>query len=225
MKSDDFFTVVLAVLGACALVTTALLVRREFSTPASAVQALPTVPVSGIVRDWPRYATGAHRNGTPGAPVTIVEFADYQCPYCGQLQATLGSLHAKYAGRIAVVFHHFPLTEIPPAAFSAAPAAECAADQGRFDPMHRALFAEQDSIGRWPRARFAEQAGIADVPRFTDCLRKAEDSAAIEADIALGNRLGVRGTPTLLVDSLRLDGNPVPQVLDSIVQALLAPSR
>lgn len=225
MKSDDLLNVVLAVLGACALVTTALLVRRGFSTPASAAQALPTAPVSGIVRDWPRYATGAHRNGPPDAPVTIVEFADYQCPYCGQLQATLASLHAKYAGRIAVVFHHYPLTEIHPAAFSAALAAECAADQGRFDAMHGALFAEQDSIGRWPWARFAERAGIADVPRFTDCLRKAADSTAIEADIALGNRLGVRGTPTLLVDSLRLDGNPVPQVLDSIVQALLAPSR
>lgn len=204
------------VLTLCAVVMTALVVRREFSSPRAQPEPLRPTQVS----DWRGYARDGHRMGPAEAPVTIVVFSDFQCPFCGMLMSRLRQLRDAYPREVAVVYRHYPIADHPHAA-AAARASECAADQGRFSAFHDALFSAQDSIGAVGWGRFAATAGVADIKRFEACAAATSPLPALERDVAAARRLRVSGTPTLLINDLRFHGAVRQDTLEAYVRRAL----
>lgn len=204
-----------AVLVGCAVVVTALVVRRElFTPPAAAAEAAPVRDVN----DWRAYAVTSHRAGPTPAAVTLVEFSDFQCGYCQRLSPAIAALREKYPQAVAHVFRHFPLTRIHSHAFAAALASECAARQGAFQRYHDALYAGQDSIGAVSWTQFARTAGVPNVPAFDACVRDSATADVVRADIAAGTRLGVKGTPGLLVNGHFVQGFGGREQLEALVE-------
>ncbi len=177
------------------------------------------------VTHWREALTGGHRRGAAQPAVEIVEFADYECPYCGALESHLERVVAKYPGRVALTFRNFPLSGIHPYARAAAGGAECAAQQGRFWQYHDALFANQSELGVWSWARFATMAEVADKQQFNACLAKDGGRRRIASDSATAVELGAPGTPTVIVDGWMIDGTPTEAGLDSLVQQRLAAQK
>ena len=143
--------------------------------------------------------------GNPDAPVTIVEFSDFQCPYCQIAQATVKELLEKYKGKVRLGFRDLPLRQIHPQAQLAAEASRCAAEQGKFWEYHDLLFAGQklDTAGL---TAHAGNAGL-DVERFEGCLKSEKYTPMIENDLQMGMKAGVTGTPAFFINprSLRVD--------------------
>lgn len=213
MGSDRLANGLIGVLTVCVLTMTALVVRRELRRP-----TLAGAPRSTVVADWLTYVAGGHIIGPTEAPVTIIEFADFQCPHCQHLARILRDLRQEYPKEIRVVYRNYPLSGLHPFALEAALAAECAGLQGRFDAYHDVLFEWQDSIGtvRWDV--FARHAGVPRIAAFAKCIRDRTTAHRVEADVAAGERLGVTSTPTVVVNGLELlGGTPSLAFLDTIV--------
>lgn len=146
---------------------------------------------------------GAPTQGPEGAPVTVVAFSDFQCPYCQRLNPALDRLREAYGERLRVAFRQFPLTSIHNHAQQAAEASLCARDQGRFWPMHDALFAHQRELTVEKIKELAGDLGL-DRARFDACLDAGERRPQVQADLEAGQAAGVSGTPALFVN-----GRPV----------------
>ena len=189
-----------ASLVACAVLVTAALVKREFFSRSELPQ-----PVTRVVADWQTLATGGHTFGSSAAPVTIVEFSDFQCPSCATVQPTLRGVLTRHPAEVAVVYRHFPLN-IHPQARQAALASECAAEQGRFHEFHDLLYARQDSIGRIAWNELARRAQVPRVEEFQRCFGSGRYSAKVEDDFEAGRRIRLRGTPTLVVNGVVVEG-------------------
>lgn len=151
--------------------------------------------------------------GDPDAPVTIVEFSDYQCPFCSRyFQETWPKLKAEFVdiGRVRYVFKDFPLAELHPQAPKAHQAARCAGEQDAYWEMHDRLFAKQSEWGgrSKPAAVFKDFAAALELEAsaFETCLDGGQWADAVDADLAEGASLGVRGTPTFFVDGYPLVG-------------------
>jgi protein-disulfide isomerase len=209
-----------AILVACALTVTGFAVRREISPPPPPVT--PAAAPPRAIPDWRSFVKG-DRIGPADSRVTIVEFSDFQCPYCKTMAARLKALRERHPNDVAIVYRHFPLSYHPHAK-PAARASWCAGRQGRFEAYHDALFAHQDSLGAIPWTLLASRAGVPDSAGFARCMANAEPVAEIEQDIAEAGRLGVSGTPTLLVNDQLLTSAP-PGILEAIVESQLRSSR
>ena len=155
-----------------------------------------------------------HRRGPADAAITVVEFSDFECTFCGKAFRDLRDLEHQHAGLIRVEFHHFPLdtacnTHVPeavhPSACQAAIAAECAARFDRFWEYHDRLFAEQDRLDRDSLVATAVDLGI-DRAAFSACLDDPAARERVVADAAEGARLGVRSTPTLFINRRPVEG-------------------
>jgi protein-disulfide isomerase len=165
---------------------------------------------------------GDHVRGAPDAPVTLLEYGDFECPYCAAAEPVLRELLARCAGRVRLVWREFPLAEVHPYALTAALAAEAAAEQGAFWPMHDLLIAHQDRLGDADLRRYAEEIGI-DADRVVgEAAQPFGDK--VEADFAAGLRAGVGGTPTLFVDGVRYTGRVEVGALRRAVDGALAVS-
>jgi len=147
-------------------------------------------------------ATGPVR-GDKNAPITILEFGDFQCPYCREEEPVLQSLVREYPGEVKIVFRHLPLTHLHPDAEAAAEAAVCAERQGKFWEMHDAMFAHQDQLKADALTATAARLGL-DKDRFADCLRDKAVQQVIQADVQAAADLGIDNTPYFFVD-----GRPV----------------
>jgi protein-disulfide isomerase len=213
MKRDWLYSAATAVLVLCAVTVTALVVRREMLSPAAGAAA-PREAV--YVEGWRGYAASGHRMGSRSAPVTLVIFSDFQCPACRALAGSLREVRAKHPNDLAVVFRHFPLPKHP-LAVPAVHASECAAEQGRFEQFHDAVFERQDSVGVISWRDLAAASGVRDLAAFDRCLSRGGELPALSRDTAAGNRLGVRGTPTLLINGKRLYGAPSTAALEEHV--------
>jgi len=144
--------------------------------------------------------------GSPDAPVKIVEFSDFQCPFCKNWNdATLQPLRDKYGDKIVLYYRHYPLTTIHPEAMNGAVAAECANAQGKFWAMHDELFSTQSLISVDNSKSLAESLGL-DAQKFDDCMASNPGGANIQADIADADAYGVTGTPTFFINGVRLVG-------------------
>jgi protein-disulfide isomerase len=160
-----------------------------------------------VLLEPPRLAlrtTEAPSKGREDAPVTIVEFSEFQCPYCSRGASTLRQLEAQYGDRLRIVFRHFPLASHHEAP-KAAQAALCAGEQQKFWEMHDGLFADQSHLRVADLKQRATTLGL-DTARFNDCLDSGRFASAVEADLADGTRYGVTGTPAFFINGRPLVG-------------------
>ena len=163
-----------------------------------------------------------HIRGPRSAPVTVIEFGDFECPYCGQAEAVvrdlLSDVHVRY------VWRHLPLTDVHPRAQYAAEAAEAAAAQGAFWEMHDLLLAHQGDLRPADVARYAEELGL-DVERFADEMRRHVYETRVAQDVESADLSGVSGTPTFFVNGLRQYGAYDVATLGAAVRAARAQVR
>ncbi|MBF0628887.1 MAG: DsbA family protein [Magnetococcales bacterium] len=142
--------------------------------------------------------------GDAKAPITIIEFSDFECPYCRRAQATIKKVQEAYGDKIRMVFRHYPLpfhTKAP----KASEAAQCAAEQGKFWPMHDLLFEDKTSLEIADLKKAAKTVGL-DQAAFDKCLDSGKHGARVTADLGDGKKLGVTGTPTFFINGIRLVG-------------------
>jgi len=137
--------------------------------------------------------------GPADAPVTIVEFSDFQCPYCSRATATLKKLETSYPGKIRLVYRDFPLVQIHPNAARAAEAAACANEQGKFWPMHDVMFEHQDKLGEADLKLSAASLGL-DAAKFDQCLESGRYTGQWKKDTAEGEQYGVSSTPAFFIN-------------------------
>lgn len=147
-----------------------------------------------------------HVMGDGTAPVTIIAYCDFECPYCRQAQPLISRLRKRFANRIRFVYRHFPLIKKHLHAQLAAEASVAAAFQDRFWPMHDVLFQNQAHLTRDDLYLYAAMAGL-DVPHFTEDLHVGAGVLKVRRDELSGHRCGVQGTPTFFVNGLLLSDN------------------
>ena len=148
---------------------------------------------------------GFAARGGPDAAVTIVEFSDFECPFCVRVQPTLERVLQQYAGRVRLVYRHFPLTSIHPQAWKSAEASLCAGEQDRFWEFHDLLFAEQHALSVPDLKEKARRIGLAGA-EFDTCLDSGRHSEAVREDLLAGTAVGVSGTPAFFVNGRFLSG-------------------
>jgi protein-disulfide isomerase len=163
----------------------------------------------------------ARVKGDPKAPITIVEFSDFQCPYCKKSESTLHELLTKYNGRVKLAYLDFPLREIHPQAQSAAEAARCAGEQGKFWEYHDALYAEQSKMDGAALLTRARSLNL-DEKTFQSCLDSGKFKSKIEADLERGSKVGVAGTPGFFVNGVFLSGARPQADFEKIIDSQLA---
>ena len=146
-----------------------------------------------------------HAAGPEDAPVTLVEYGDYQCPGCGAAYPMVKTIQKRLGAKLRFVFRNMPLNEIHPYAELAAEAAEAADAQGRFWDMHDALYEHQDQLGPDSATILAKRLHL-DIARFEQDLTSRRFRERVKRDFLGGVRSGVNGTPTFFVDGLRYDG-------------------
>jgi protein-disulfide isomerase len=159
---------------------------------------------------------GAPVRGAQDAPVTLVEFSDFHCPFCSRAQATLKQVLERYPGKVKLVYRDFPLEGLHPQARPAAEAARCANDQGKFWEYHDVLYTTAPRGASEDLRRYAGQVGL-DVPKFDECVSSGAHRAAVKRDMEEGSRLGVTGTPAFFVNGRPLQGA---QPLEAFVRVI-----
>jgi len=155
----------------------------------------------------PSVSARDHAQGPPIASVTLVEFGDYQCPFCGAAHLVVKQLQRARGENLRFVYRNFPITAIHPLALVAAEAAEAAALYGKFWEMHDLLLENQSSVNSETLVSWAEQIGL-DVGHFVATDRLAEVTRRIKEDRRSAIASGVNGTPCFFVNGTRFDGPP-----------------
>jgi protein-disulfide isomerase len=158
--------------------------------------------------EQPRIAIAGkgHAKGPDGAAVTVIEFSDYECPFCRRAEPVVEQMLKEYAGRVRFEYRHFPLESIHPQARNASEAAACADEQGRFWEFHAQLFAGTGSALAQPQLlAHATKLGL-DAAAFQACLGEGRGRARVDADLAAGQAAGVTGTPAFFVNGVPFSG-------------------
>lgn len=175
--------------------------------------------------NWKRFDEGGHSIGSPEAPVNVIVFSDFQCPFCKEFSASWAALHRKYANQVRLVFHHYPLVSIHPFARDAALLADCVGSRGHFADIERVLFANQDSLTAANWEWLADQAGVSDSAWVRHCVQDSVFVGQLLADEKLGQAVPVKGTPTVFVNEWKVIGTPSWAVLDSLTKLELRRHR
>lgn len=167
---------------------------------ADPTQAAAAAPV-------PDVTNADHVRGSATAKVTLIEYSDFECPYCSRHLDTINQLLADYPNDIRLVYRHFPLTSLHQYAEMAAEASECAADQGKFWEMHDALFtlASETGLSESGIKGLANSIGL-DATTFNNCLDNGEKIDVIAAQYQAGAAAGVSGTPATFVNGMLVEG-------------------
>ena len=173
----------------------------------------PTLTVPVGPDDW--------SDGPEDAPVTFVEYGDFECPHCASMEPVLQELRRLAGPGMRFVYRHFPLTSSHPHAQSAAEAAEAAGAQGAFWPMHDALFANQQALTDRDLVGYAAALGL-DADAVATALASHTYEPNVREDIMSGVRSGVSGTPTFFINGVRYDGE---YTLDALARAVQKAGR
>ena len=157
--------------------------------------------------------------GAKDANVTVIEYSDFQCPYCAQAEPVLHAMLEQYDGKVKLVYVNYPL-QSHQYAYKAAEASECALDQGKYWEYHDMLFENQDRLAVGDLKGYAKELGL-DTAKFDSCLDNGDKMPAVEADIAQARAAKVSGTPTFVIGNTKVVGADA-QKLDAAIQAALA---
>lgn len=179
--------------------------------------AVSEADLKALVRD------GRPTIGPADAPLTVVAFIDYGCPYCRRSAGPFRETMIKYQKNVRFILRDFPIEDIHPEAFQAAHAARCAFAQGKGWALHDALYTQQEAQSTEDLERYAAQSGL-DMNVYRTCMDKQQFAASIQEDLADGIRAGVQGTPTFFFNGLRIQGVPAnqPEVFfDKLIQRFL----
>ena len=155
--------------------------------------------------------------GSEDAPVTIVEFSDFECPFCSRVVPTLERVSERYGDRVRIVFRQFPLDNLHPNARKAAEASLCAEEQGKFWEMHDAMFANQRQLQVAQLKRHAGELGL-DTGAFDECLDSGRHAAQVQADVDAGAEAGVTGTPAFLINGRFLSGAQPFEAFEKVIE-------
>jgi protein-disulfide isomerase len=147
-----------------------------------------------------------HIQGPVVAPIKLVEYGDYECPYCGEAYLVVKEIQERLGSRLCFAFRNFPLANAHPHAEHAAEGAEAAHEQGRFWEMHDLLYENQDALEDEDLARYASDLGL-DARRIISEIQAEAHAARIREDFRSGARNGVNGTPSFFINGARYDGN------------------
>lgn len=160
--------------------------------------------------------------GNPDAPITIIEFSDYQCPFCQRWHLEVfPKLMAKYGDQVQLVYRDFPLDGTHPEARPAAEAANCAFEQDKFWEFHDRLFSGDQELNRQAYEQYAQEIGL-DMKAFGTCLDEQRYAQEVENDFGFASRLGVRSTPTFFINGLAVVGAQPFEVFEQIIDMELA---
>lgn len=194
--------------------------------PVAAAQAGGPV-VAAPVTEQPQFvryevaSEGFPSIGPENAPITIIEFSDYQCPYCRRWhEQVYEPLLNAYPGKIRMVYRHLPLTSIHPDAFPAAEAALCAGEQNAYWPFHEKLFSS-DALGSSVYSQYAQELGL-DMDTFESCITEGRFKDAVQADLDFAVNLGVRSTPTFFINGLAVVGAQPLDIFKQVIDKELA---
>lgn len=178
-------------------------------------------PVTQVPQRYEVASEGFPSIGPSNAPITIVEFSDYQCPFCRRWhEQVYESLLNAYPGKIRMVYRHLPLTSIHPDAFPAAEAAMCAGEQNAYWQFHEKLFSS-DALGSSVYAKYADELGL-DMDTFQSCISERRFQEAVQADLDFAVNLGVRSTPTFFINGLAIVGAQPLDIFKQVIDKELA---
>ena len=187
----------------------------------------------GVITHFPPLridmATEGHpSHGSADAPVTIVEFSDFECPYCQAMLGTIRNVQEAYGEKVRLVYRQFPLTSIHPNAQKAAEASLCANDQGRFWEMHDLMFEDQSGLSVEALTKKAESLEL-DGATFEKCLTSNQYAEQVRQDVMAGTVVGVTGTPAVFINGRPLVGNipydQLVEIIDDELKALPTPTQ
>ena len=183
--------------------------------PASGVDDSDSEPTSYLKPDGSQAGADHPQRGGDKAPVTIVEYSDFQCPYCRQEESLLRRVLNTYGGQVRLVYMDFPLPSHPHA-MEAAMAARCADEQGKFWAYHDALFASSSALSTPELKAAATQLGL-DSVTFDGCLDRHKYESAVLADKTEGERAGVHGTPYFIIGGRSMSGGQPLSAFESVI--------
>jgi len=177
--------------------------------------------------DPPRFkvdTAAGHLDGPKDAPIQLVEFSDYQCPFCGRSQDAVDKVLAKYPGKVLHVFMDFPLTALHPAAMSAAVASHCAEEQNKYREFHDTLFQHQRELGNDNFKKWAGELGL-DAAAFEQCLGSDKWNDRIQKSLRAGQAVGINGTPGFFVNGIAIKGAQPFEVFERTIDDELARAK
>lgn len=184
----------------------------------------PTLQIT-IPEDLQRFDISEDGNpsiGPANAPITIIEFSDYQCPFCTKWHDEVFlRLLKEYPKEVRIVYRDFPLTSIHPAATAAAEAANCANEQGRYWDYHSALFSEKYAFDRAGFIKYAQDLKL-DVAAFSQCFDERRYAAEVQADYEYAAQLGIRSTPTFFLNGIPIVGAQPYDLFRQVIEKELA---
>jgi protein-disulfide isomerase len=182
-------------------------------------------PAVNVVLDAPRYTVNVAPDdpvlGGASAPVTLVEFSDFQCPFCARVMPTLKKVKETYGDRVRIVWKDFPLTSIHPQAFRAAEAGQCAREQGKFWELHDVLFANQQALQPDDLKKHAAAVGL-DPAKFNACFDASKYGERVQQQMSAGTQLGVGSTPSIFINGRLVSGAQPYEVFAGIIDDELA---
>jgi protein-disulfide isomerase len=192
------------------------------AAPIPAAAGAPAAPTQVAPGALPVRADDPVR-GNPRAPVTIVLFSDFQCPFCSRVEPTLARVQQEYGEKVRIVWKHQPLP-FHPNALPAAEAAEAAREQGKFWPMHDKLFAQQQQLSTDLYERTARELGL-DMRKFEEATRSGRAKARIAEDQRVAAQVGAQGTPTMYVNGEKVEGAVPFEAIKAVIDRKLVAAR
>jgi protein-disulfide isomerase len=202
--------------------------QRETARAALVTELKKAGPAIRVSLDAPRQEVALASTdpalGPANAPVTLVEFSDFQCPFCQRVEPTLKRLRTTYGDKLRIVWKDFPLTQIHPQAFKAGEAGHCAGDQGKYWEYHDRLFANQQALQPADLKKHASDLGL-DAAAFASCLDSSKYGERVRDGVSQGTALGVNSTPTIFINGRRLSGAQPYEVFVAAIDEELSRGR